>query len=172
MSRRTYYSAALIVPLLILTILLFSQTPTDAAPRKNKVAERIQFHIDAELADGQSNAFLSFDIPEGKRLLIDHITADVQLPLGQRAYIQLGCQPALNPPTSGLLAHHIFPVTPQGANISTGPGFETHVLAQVTNLFCDKELSIILARGPAPSPPGEGSGRIAISGRLVDQPKR
>jgi len=130
--------------------------------------ELIQFMLSFDdMPAGEQNSWQSFDVPAGKRLLIDYVTARVVLPAGQRGKIQITTTPAYADYQG--VQHH-FSLTPDGSNLSSAPGTESHTLSQETRIFGEGTISIVLTRGPAPSPTGLGGGRVSITGRLVDAP--
>jgi len=134
-----------------------------------EAGERIQFRLLLRVDAGQTWSTTEYPLPEGKRLLIDHVSGDIRLPVDERGVVYL----SLGPSTGGYTGPvtHYFPLVPAGANISVGPQATSYFFGQTTKLFADGKVDVILSRGPTPSPMTEAAGGfVSISGRLVDQP--
>jgi len=127
----------------------------------------IQFDLDVLVAPEAQFATAAIPVPAGKRLLIDHISGDVRLPIGQKGMVRLDLRPSsvrVDRPT----ARHVFPLLPVGAPISTGPEYSSHFFAQETRLFCEGGSEVLLIRGPTYEK--DASAQVGISGRLLDAP--
>jgi hypothetical protein len=129
--------------------------------------ELIQFDLDVEVEPDAAFSTTAIPVPPGKRLLIEHISGDVRLPVGQKGIIRLDLVPA-SFRTDRVTARHVFPLLPAGVPISTGPEYSSHFLAQETRLFCEGASVVLLSRGPTYE---KGAwAQIGFSGRLVDAP--
>jgi hypothetical protein len=132
-------------------------------------SELIQFRVQVNVADGAQFGTASFDVSEGKRLLIRHVSGDITLPTGQRGVVVIRTTPDFAGQSTVL--NNWFPLTWAGANISVGPQAESYYFTEHTSLFTDGTVSVALVRGP--SPPileGQAWADVTISGQLVDIP--
>jgi len=137
-----------------------------AAPAEG---EQVQFRLLMNVPVGQSWATFSYPVPAGKRLLIDYVSGDVRLPVSERGVVYL----SLGPGTGGYQGPvtYYFPLVPAEANISVGPQAKSYFFGQVTNVFADGKVDIVLSRGPTPSPFANAAGGfVSVSGRLVPKP--
>lgn len=142
-------------------------------------AERFQVVLDIEVLPDSGFESRRLNIPPGKRMLIDYVTATVQTLDTQRAYLQILAGPVdtsiFDTGLSLASAPHVFPLHDTGSRVSTGPTYRVWLLSQPTVLWADSFAAVLLARGPSldgpfPDRGGPAGGRITVSGRLVDLP--
>jgi len=98
---------------------------------------------------------ISFEVPKGKHLVIEYISAYAYLPIGQQIYMNI-----VNIWNNKAI-YYPFPMFPFGA-ISTTTEF--HMLNHQVKIYVDKVLNI----GFMNISHGGGSGVITFSGYLVD----
>jgi hypothetical protein len=94
-------------------------------------------------------------VPEGKRLVIEHVTARVRLPIGQEAYAALK--------TQSLYLTSLLPLTYQ----MTEHGHAVYVAAVPVRVRVDAgaRACFLLARNIGT---GQGTGLFTVSGYLID----
>lgn len=99
-----------------------------------------------------------FEVPAGKRLVIEHFDAFIQVPGGEKA---LGA--GLVTTVGGSSVQFVFPFT---SEVALG-GVDRLLVAEATTLYADpeSEVGVELFRTTTV---GTATGRITISGRLVD----
>ena len=140
--------------------------------------ERFQTIVSLQLADGEAVAVQRLNIPPGKRLLIDFISADVRTVDSQRASVTLSLAPidsSISDTAGALTVNYKFPLTDTDSRISTAPTSRVWYLAEKVDLWADTVATVGIVRGPSldgpfPDSAGTASGRITLSGRLVDLP--
>ncbi len=141
-------------------------------------ADRFQIRVPVSIPDGAAFSSESLNIPPGKRLLIDHITADIRLPDTQRGFVKLLLAPVtseIGGDDSGFLVDHTFPLQDADGRISTSPGYRSWFLAQEVDLWADTIARVTVVRGPnldGPIPDVSlvAAGTISLSGRIVEIP--
>ncbi len=130
--------------------------------------EPIQFMLELNLESDAAWAQQVFDIPAGKRLHIEYLSADVRLPPDQRGIIILNTRPNFLTNRPSVPFH--FALTAIGTHISVGPHARSHYVSQRTRLFSEEKLEIIFHRGPTPGFTGKAFARVGVSGYIVDIP--
>lgn len=111
---------------------------------------------------GSAGLRLEIEVPEGKRLVIEHVSVRATLPVGQKIRITLGT----------LVTAYDFVAT----TVGTFPFFDSHsnpveqdvlVASEQVRLYADRDVVFELDRNNAF---GEGKAIMSISGYLVDAP--
>ena len=105
---------------------------------------------------GEANAFVDFDVPRGKRLVITHFSGTVALPVGQKVTLV-----ALGAEAGGLATHRFVPTFTAQIN---GP-FDAFAFSQDTVIYADGSFSVHVQRNDLPS---SGFASVAVSGYLID----
>ncbi|HEV8649976.1 MAG TPA: hypothetical protein VG276_11375 [Actinomycetes bacterium] len=113
----------------------------------------LSFRIDSTSA---TNSFL---VPAGKRLVIRYVSADADLPTGQRLIV-LGLHTRII--LGQLVPHHFVPVFT--GTIGTRGHF---AVAQDTQLYAAPETSVFIAAARSGTG-GEGTITVSVSGYLID----
>lgn len=128
-----------------------------ATPIRQPIEQLLAF----ELIDGQGNADASFVVPKSKRFVIEFITADFTVQIGQKAVVTFFVQTAgVGPP--GIV--HTLVLVPQGT--FTGDVFAA---SQLVRLYADPRSTVLfqLARNQTT---GVAGGNISVTGYLEDAP--
>lgn len=142
-------------------------------------AERFQIVTDLTVQPGQQGSPPEvLIIPPGKRLIIDHVSADVRTSDTQRAVVMLSLGPvtsAVGGSAAFLAVPYFFSLQDSDGRISTGPSFRVWYLSQQVELWAETFARVMLVRGPSldgsfPDDATPALGRISISGRIVDSP--
>lgn len=139
--------------------------------------DRFQVVLDMTVETGSGFDSGTLSVPSGKRLIVEFISADVRTGDTQRASVVLNMGPlenAIGGNTSLLAAPYSFPLVDTDSRISTSPGRRVWLLAERVELWADTIAFVSLTRGPSLDGPfpddGQITGRISISGRIVDIP--
>jgi hypothetical protein len=110
---------------------------------------------------GNIQADFSYDLPVGKRLVIEFVTVSVIVPAGQNGF-------TVTVFTGGISKQHYIPVISQGTDTN---GLARFVAAQQTKLFAEaggsEAFHISIARN---SSSGQFLAGVSVSGHLVDIP--
>lgn len=107
---------------------------------------------------GQARAQFAIVVPEGKRLVITHVSGDVLLPPGQRP-IEI----SLVVSAGGLITHSFVPTFTGTTTFLTDS--DVFAFSQDTTIYANGQVNIAVDRNGAV---GSASGRAAISGYLID----
>jgi hypothetical protein len=116
-------------------------------------------HI-AVFDDGSPGEAVFFDVTEGKRLVIEHVSVSATLPIGQKIAMELVIPVGL---LSGI--PYSFVVTTVGTFPIAGSNKDMLVASQQVRLYADVGFNVNLKRNNSS---GTGSAVVSISGHLVD----
>lgn len=104
---------------------------------------------------GATVGFAEIGVPEGKRLVITHVSGGVSLPTGQEPR-----EIALIAVAGGRAFHFFVP-----AFTATDAALDFFAFSQETTIYADDPVAISVARNAAA---GDGRAGVSISGYLVD----
>ena len=124
----------------------------------NPAPEPFQTTVLVSVSEGNAVGSESMAIPPGKQLVVEHVSAVVSLPIGQKV-IRVGVKTELS--GSGLV-EHFLPATLQGTQTADRDIF---IASQQTRLYADPQLIVTFERDDFS---GNASSEFAISGYLVD----
>lgn len=149
------------------------ENPVPVYDVKNPAFQPFQIYHTVTLNNGEYVNSFSFDVPEGKRLVIEYVSADVEIPRGQKFYAYV--QTFINGPSGPSLANHNLVPTFTGSApwFFMGSPFDVFAIGQVVRLYADPatllfhSVSFTLNRF---SNSGVATARASISGYLVDVP--
>jgi hypothetical protein len=144
------------------TVKIDSATPILIRDVDNPARQPFQTSMSLTMNDGFGNNGRSFefDVPAGKRAVVEYFSAFFQLPTGQKLTRLI----VTTNYYGGVF--HDFGTTYTG----TSAGFDTFVTSQQTRLYADAVGGRIFVNAYRTDSIGTASGSVSISGYLVDVP--
>jgi hypothetical protein len=125
----------------------------------NPARAPFQVQLGNPIAAGANAPNGSFSVPAGRRLVIEHVSALVVVPAGQRVmYTNINTFSG-----GGLVFHHL---KAQSAGVSTATPGEGYITSESLRLYADPGTSVLVAVNRSDSA-GTGFMSVSVSGYLV-----
>ena len=125
----------------------------------NPARAPFQVQLGSPIAAGANAPNVSFTVPAGRRLVIEHVSALAMVPAGQRVmFINVNTFSGGN-----LVFHHL---KAQSVGVSTATPGEGHVTSEALRLYADAGTSVLVAVNRSDSV-GTGFMTVSVSGYLV-----
>lgn len=111
------------------------------------------------LLNGNSQAAATLNVPAGKRLVIEYLSASLGVPSGVGLTLQLV------PTLDGSQVSHVVPLT----RTTVGGGFDSMTASEATRVYADGSV-LFLAERALLAQADTNIGSVTVSGYLVDAP--
>lgn len=137
--------------------------PIPVSVSSGPAVQPIHDTVSSSLEDGEFGVFkIAYTVPAGKRLVIEFISFQSRIPIGQRP------EPfGLNTKVGGETGFYVFPVS--FAFEDTNIGLDTYVASSPTRIYCDPGQSLIFRLGRTAND-GTASAFFTFSGYLENVP--
>ena len=133
----------------------------DVRDADNPARQGFQQEVGVKVEEGGNTGLTDFEVPAGKRLIIEYVSAEVHTPAGQSCDVRVG---TFNNDTG---RSHFFAAT-QVAPTNLGNDI---MVSQMTRLYADPGTKVgVVVRRVATSQAGSLQGVVSISGYLVNVP--
>ena len=137
-------------------ILLLASANAFAQTMESGLSQPHQQQIDIPIYSGAAGAAIPVPLPDGKRYLIEFVSAFATVPSGQRLRVSLATT------VNGITANYYVPITSRETSSDTTDAIEG---AQLTRVYADGVMTISVIRMNSAGPV---SVSVSISGHLVD----
>ena len=126
----------------------------------NAARQPFQVHGFPDIGDGYYFATFSFNVPAGKRLVMEYVSAIVNVPSGQKVAVWVNANQG-----SGPVSHYVVPTSLGAFNQLT----ETFAVGQLTRIYADPstQVDVVVDRNAGV---GFTSANVSVSGYLVNVP--
>lgn len=133
----------------------------DVRDADNPARQAYQQEVGLKVEEGMGTGSTDFEVPAGKRLIIEFVSAEVHAPPGQSCDVRIGTSNGDNGRSHFFAATQVAP-TDLGNEI---------MVSQVTRLYADPGTKVVVVvRRLATSQTGSLQGAVSISGYLVNVP--
>lgn len=146
------------IPAIVWTVVVWP-----ASANSDDAAKASPFHRELSIPLGASKNTARFRVPEGKRLLIEHVSAHARLPFGQD--LLLWIETTVNGERA---AHFVVPSWTNWRRV-TAPDYDIIRIRQSLRLYADSGTTVLITAERSGNW-GGGAASVTVSGLLAQAP--